>query len=430
MKTKTDRRRVPSRSELQQELTEVARHQAAISDVLRVIASSPHELQPIFDTIIQSATRLCRANFGNLRLPEAEGFRIVAQVSYRSSKAGDAQPIFTVPLGPTAQMAARKSPLHIPDLGLEKDYLRIPALADLVKLAGIRTMLIVPMLSNDAVIGAISVSRRRVQPFTEKEIKMVTDFAAQAAIALEITRRERQYRDVQMQLAHANRVATMGQLTASIAHELKQPLTSAVTSGDAILRWITRCPPEIDEVKQCAERIIKEANRASDVLDRIHRLVKKDSQRADKLNINNAIIEVISLVQGEAVKDGVAIQTQLADHLPNIQGDRVQLQQVILNLIINAIQAMSSLTDGIREIRISTESTEEEGVLVAVRDFGLGLSAEHLQRLFEPFYTTKPSGMGMGLSICRSIIEDHGGRLWATGLPPRGALFQFTIPLA
>jgi C4-dicarboxylate-specific signal transduction histidine kinase len=245
---------------------------------------------------------------------------------------------------------------------------------------------------------------------------MVADFAAQATIALETTRSERQYREVQMQLAHANSVAAIGQLTASIAHELKQPLSAVVSNGGVTLRWLTRNQPEIGEAKQTVECIIKDANRATEVLDRIHRLVKKESLRTDTLNVNDAILEVIPLIHSEAVKNGVIVQRQLADRLPNI------------NLIINAIQAMSSLTEGLRELHIVTESAEGGGVRIAVRDTGPGLSAENIQRLFEPFYTTKPNGMGMGLSICRSIIEDHGGRLWATGLHPHGALFQFTIP--
>jgi C4-dicarboxylate-specific signal transduction histidine kinase len=429
--SKGHRSRVLARAELlQKELTEVVSHRTAISEVLRVIASSPHDWQPIFDTIIQSATRLCHATYGNLRLAEAQGFRLVAEVSYPSSVAERwRQPTFNIPHGPLAYVAARKSPLHIPDLAVERDYLKIPAVADLVKLGRIRTMLIVPMLMSKAtVIGAITVSKARVQPFTEKEIEMVADFAAQASIALETTRRERQYREVQMHLAHANRVATIGQLSASIAHELKQPLSAVVTNGGATLRWLARNQPEIEEAKQAVKRIIKDANRASEVLSRIHRLVKKERLRTDTLNVNDAILEVIPLIHSEAVKNGVTIQRQLTDRLPSIQGDRIQLQQVILNLMVNAIQAMSGLTKGIRELHIGTESAEEDGVRIGVRDTGPGLSAENLQRLFEPFYTTKPNGMGMGLSICRSIIEDHGGRLWATGLHPHGALFQFTIP--
>ena len=333
--SKGHRSRVSARAELlQKELTEVVRHRAAISEVLRVIASSPHDLQPIFDIIIQSSTRLCCATYGNLRLAEAESFRLVAEVSYPSSVAERwRQPTFNIPHGPLARMAARKSPLHIPDLAVERDYLKIPAVVDLLKLGGIRTMLIVPMLmSKDTVIGAITVSRTQVQPFTEKEIEMVADFAAQATIALETTRRERQYRDVQIQLAHANRVATIGQLSASIAHELKQPLSAVVSNGGATLRWLARNQPEIEEAKQAVECIIRDANRASEVLGRIHRLVKKERLRTDTLNVNDAILEVIPMIHSEAAKNGVTIQRQLTDRLPSIQGDRIQLQQVILNL--------------------------------------------------------------------------------------------------
>ena len=421
---KSSQHRLFSNSELEEQ-------RAAISEVLRVISNSPHELQPIFDTIIQSATRLCRAKYGNLRLAEAEGFRLVAEVSYPSSAAERwRQPIFNIPHGPLAQVAARKSPLHIPDLAVEKDYLKIPAVADLVKLGRIRTMLIVPMLSNDTVIGAITVSRTRVLPFTEKEIEMVTDFAAQATIALETTRRERQLRELQTALAHVHRVTTMGQLTASIAHELKQPLAAMMINGNTSLRWLAKNPPELDEVRQSVELMIKDANRATAVIDRIHGLVKKSAPRTDTVDINDAIREVISLIHREATKDSVVIKTQLKKNLARIRGDRVQLQQVMLNLILNAIEAMNNVSQGRRKLHIiTTKETDSGHVMVAVRDTGPGLKPENLHRIFEPFYTTKSDGMGMGLSICRGIIEEHGGRLWATGKDGLGAVFQFTIPL-
>ena len=168
--------------------------------------------------------------------------------------------------------------------------------------------------------------------------------------------------------------------------------------------------------------------RPRDVVDRIGSIIKKTPPRKEVIDLNAAILEVTALTRSEAVKTSVTVGTQLADELPRIRCDRVQLQQVMLNLIVNAIQSMSGVEDGNRELHISTVSIEPEGVCVAVRDSGPGLSPESLSRLFEPFDTTKPDGMGMGLSICRSIIEAHGGRLWATGCEPRGALFQFTIP--
>jgi C4-dicarboxylate-specific signal transduction histidine kinase len=250
----------------------------------------------------------------------------------------------------------------------------------------------------------------------------------QATIALESTRRERQYREAQMALAHANRVTTMGQLTASITHEVNQPITAAITYALAARRWLSAEPPNFREVDDTLSLIVKEGRRAGEVVERVRALVKKVPARKDAVAINDAILEVIALTRAEAANNSASVRTQFAEDLPRVQGDRVQLQQVMLNLIVNAIQSMSGVEDGNRELHISTVSIEPDGVCVAVRDTGPGLSPETLSRLFEPFYTTKPEGMGIGLSICRSIIEAHGGRLWAIPCEPRGALFQFTIP--
>jgi C4-dicarboxylate-specific signal transduction histidine kinase len=176
--------------------------------------------------------------------------------------------------------------------------------------------------------------------------------------------------------------------------------------------------------------MIKDVERASDVIDGIHSLVKKHEPRKEKLDINGAILELVGLIQSEMSKNGVTARMKLAKSLPHVQGDRVQLQQVILNLMINSIQAMSDLAGRERELLVTTELIASAGVRVGVRDSGPGFSAENLERLFAPFYTTKPNGMGMGLSISQSIIEDHGGRLWASRIDPHGALFQFTIPVA
>jgi len=193
------------------------------------------------------------------------------------------------------------------------------------------------------------------------------------------------------------------------------------------LRWLTKQPPEIDEARQSIETILKDANRAADVISRIHSLVKKATPSKETLDINETILEIVALTRSESVKRGVTVQMRLSDSLPRIQGDRVQLQQVLINLIINGIQAMSDV-EGVRELHIGTEYDGSKEVRVAVRDFGPGVSVENLPHLFEPFYTTKPGGMGMGLSISRSIIEDHGGRLWASANVPRGATFYFTVP--
>jgi signal transduction histidine kinase len=388
-------------------------------------------LQPIFDAILDSATRLCRADLGSLRLSEEGRLRRVAVRGDPLLVIQSLSPVLLEKGSFLGRIAASRSPTHIPDLAAlegddrEDDWFTVVD-------AGFRTGLLVPLLKDNEIVGLITLGRKQVQPFTDKQISLFRDFAAQATIALEITRLERQYREAQMALAHANRVATMGQLTASITHEVNQPITAAVTYALAARRYLSADPPNLREVDDALSLIIKEGNRAGEVVGRIRALIKKVPARKDAVAIDDAILEVIALTRAEAANNSVSVRTQFAEGLPRVQGDRVQLQQVMLNLIVNAIQAMSGIGEGPRELQISIDAVPSEGgVRVGVRDTGSGLSPESLSRLFEPFYTTKPEGMGMGmgLSICRSIIEAHGGRLWATGCEPRGALFQFTIPL-
>ncbi|SHG95337.1 trifunctional serine/threonine-protein kinase/ATP-binding protein/sensor histidine kinase [Bradyrhizobium erythrophlei] len=257
-------------------------------------------------------------------------------------------------------------------------------------------------------------------------VGFVLDLTERKRAEAEARESERRYREVQMELAHANRVATMGLLSASIAHEINQPIAAAVTYADAAMRWLGAHPPNLEEVREALGLIMESGIRAGEVMDRTRALVKKAPPHKDSLEINEVILEVIALTSREIEKNGISAQTQLAESLPAIQGDRVQLQQVILNLLINAIEAISEMSEGPRELQICTAKADP-GVLVSVRDSGPGLTPESVERLFESFYTTKPGGLGMGLSICRSIIEAHGGRLWASANEPRGAVFQFTV---
>jgi PAS domain S-box-containing protein len=264
-------------------------------------------------------------------------------------------------------------------------------------------------------------------PDRHQGVSFVLDLSERKRAEAEARESERRFREVQMELAHANRVAAMGQLSASIAHEINQPITAAVTFADAALRWLCAQPPNLEEAQEALGRIRESGVRAGDVIDRVRALVKKSPPQRDSLEINEVILEIVALFRREFAKNGVSVETQLVESLPAIRGDRVQLQQVILNLLINAIEAMSAMSEGSRELLISTARTDS-GVLVAVRDSGPGLAPESTDRLFESFYTTKPGGLGMGLSICRSIIEAHQGRLWAGANTPHGAVFQFTLP--
>jgi signal transduction histidine kinase len=244
---------------------------------------------------------------------------------------------------------------------------------------------------------------------------------------MDVTERRRAEEERQA-LAHANRITTMGQLTASIAHEVNQPIAAVVTNAQAALRWLNMQPSDLEEVHQALDRIVRNGRRAGDVIGRMRALVRKAPPHKDPLDINEVIREIIALTRSELRRTGTLLRTQLADRLPPVQGDRVQLQQVMLNLILNAVEAMSGSRAGSRELLISTQQDCSVGVLVAVQDSGPGVSSESVDRLFDAFYTTKPDGMGMGLSICRSIIEAHGGRVWATTNVPRGAVLQFTLP--
>jgi PAS domain S-box-containing protein len=235
-------------------------------------------------------------------------------------------------------------------------------------------------------------------------------------------------REVQTELAHANRVATMGQLTASIAHEINQPIAATVMNAQAGLRWLAAEPPDLAAVKQTLTRIANDGNRAGEIIGQIRALIKKASARKDLLDLTEAIREVAALTRGEAIKNGVSVRMQLAEGLPPIEGDRVQLQQVILNLMINAIEAISGVREGARDVLVTTREADPDTVQVAVQDTGPGLEPAVLERVFDAFYTTKPHGLGLGLSICRSIIEAHGGRLWVTVNIPHGAIFQFNLP--
>jgi PAS domain S-box-containing protein len=235
---------------------------------------------------------------------------------------------------------------------------------------------------------------------------------------------------LQADLAHANRLATMGQLAGSIAHEVNQPIGAVRNNAHAALRFLTADPPNMPEIREALECVVSDTYRAGNIIDRIRDQIKKAPQRIESMDLNKAVEEVLALVREELSKHGISVRVHAAEGLPPVKGDRVQLQQVMLNLILNAIEAMASTNIAERKLEIITESHQGDGLVVAVADSGPGVGASDLERIFESFYTTKASGVGIGLSICRSIIDAHGGRLWAETHKPRGAVFKFTLPTA
>jgi C4-dicarboxylate-specific signal transduction histidine kinase len=284
-------------------------------------------------------------------------------------------------------------------------------------------------------VGSLSVAQRRATEslrsarddlkVTVQELQSTNE--ALQAESLERKHAEEARREAQAELARVSRVTTMGELTASLAHEVNQPIAAAVTNANTCLRWLTREHPDLEEAREAASRIVKDATRAAGIISRVRLLFKKSTLQRELVDVNEAIQEMIVLLRSEATRYNITVRMELAADLPRIAGDRVQLQQVLMNLIVNSIDAMREV-DGERELAVKSRKTEKEEVLVSVSDTGVGLPAPQADQIFNAFFTTKPHGTGMGLRISRSIVESHSGRLWAADNWPRGASFHFVLP--
>jgi signal transduction histidine kinase len=302
---------------------------------------------------------------------------------------------------------------------LAVDYFFIPPLNSFVLNAAAGLYLAAFVLC--AMVGSwVSSSKRK----TEEALKDVRD-----ELELRVSDRTAALMRTQAELAHLSRVLSMGELTASIAHEIKQPLTAVVAHGHACVEWLSASPPNLERARQTAEKIIGEGTRAGAVLSRIRALFKKEVPLKDWLDINQLVQEMIVFLRQEALQRHISIQTELAGGLPKVEADYVQLQQVVLNLMMNAMDAMAGTNDRRKDLLVRSRRASANEILVQIEDCGIGLSPDTAERIFEPFFTTKAQGIGMGLSICRSIVESHNGRLWATPRPSGGTTFQFVIPV-
>ena len=320
------------------------------------------------------------------------------------------------------------------------DYFFIPPIFSLQVGNPIDIVALVAFLGTAWLIARLLFLRRRAEEALEEanseletRVQQRTAELAMANDGLRTEMRERQRAEEALQksqaeLAHVTRVMTLGELMASLAHEVNQPLAAVLTNAQACLRWLALAPPRPDEARAAVERIVRDSNRASEVIQRIRALVKKSETQMVALDINDVIREAVSLEQREILSRQVLLRTELASALPRVLGDRVQLQQVVINLVMNALDAMAPVTDRPRDMLIRSQRDDANEVLVAVRDSGTGIDAENTERLFNAFFTTKASGMGMGLSISRSIIAAHGGRLWVSPNADHGATFQFALP--
>jgi PAS domain S-box-containing protein len=277
---------------------------------------------------------------------------------------------------------------------------------------------------------AIDVVLTVARPDVSRNFLALTDITKRKAAEDALRDSERRYHDVQMELAHINRTATVGHLSASIAHEINQPLSGIVTNVSTCARMLAADPPNIAGALETARRAIRDANRAADIITRLRTLFAKKETSNELVNLNEASNEIISLSHRQFQRGGVIVRREFANNLPPVKGDRIQLQQVLLNLIQNGLDAMRTVDNRSKQLIITTAKVEPDNVSVAVQDTGPGVDPENLQRIFEAFYTTKSDGLGMGLSICRAIIEAHGGKLWATAAAPQGTVLQFSLPVA
>ena len=413
----TERKRAEERLRVQHAVAQILAEAATIEE------ATPRILRAMGECLGWDVGALWRVD------REAEALRCVelwhkASIEVPEFERVSREYTFVAGLGLPGRVWSSLEPKYIPDVVPDENFPR----ASIAEREGLHAAFGFPILLGGEVLGVIEFFSREIRQPDQELLNMLATISSQIAQFIERKRAEEALREVQAELGRVARLTTMGQLTASIAHEVKQPIGASVNNALAAMRFLDSRPPDLGEVRQALADIVKAGSLASDVIDRIRDLIKRAPPRKDRLEINGAIRDVIELTRGEAVKNGVSVRTELADALPLIEGDRVELQQVILNLIMNAIEAMSGTSDGSRELIISTGKAESGGALVAVRDSGPGLAPATLEHIFDAFYTTKPNGMGMGLSISHSIIKAHGGRLWAEANVPRGAVFQFTLP--
>jgi len=328
---------------------------------------------------------------------------------------------FTPGVGLPGRVWSSREPAYIPDVVHDANFLR----ASVAAREGLHAAFAFPILLGGDVLGVIEFFSHEIRQPDQELLDMMATLGSQMGQFIERKRAEEAFRTAQIELAHVTRVVTLGEMTASIAHEINQPLGALVNNAGACLGWLDA--KNLEEARNSVALVIDDAQRASEIITRIRALAKKAPPQKDWLDINQIIRDVIALGQGEVQRNHIALEMQLSDDMPLVFADQIQLQQVMLNLMMNAIEAMTQVTTP-GELLISSGADDSKGVVVVVRDSGPGLDSKSLERVFEPFYTTKPQGMGMGLAICRSIMQAHGGRLWATANRGRGASFHFTLP--
>jgi PAS domain S-box-containing protein len=411
----TERKRAEQRLVVQHTVTQILAEAATLED------ATPKILQAVCECLAWDLGALWRID------REAGVLRCVA-VWPRG--AADATPFeaatwastFRSGSGLPGRVWASRAPVCLPDVVQDPGFLRAPLAAR----AGLHAACGLPIVLGGDVLGVIEVFSQEVRQPDPDLVNLMATIGSQIGQFIERQRAEEALRLAQAELAHVARLTTLGELTASIAHEINQPLGAMVNNASACVRWLAA--QNLEEARQSALRVVADGHRAADIIGRIRALAQKAPPHKDWLDLNATIWDVLALVRSEVQRHRVVVETHLAEEVPLVRADRIQVQQVLLNVLINALEALSGVSDGPRQVVVQSDPDGAQGVRVTVRDSGPGLDPQHLDRLFEAFYTTKPHGLGLGLAISRSIIAAHGGRLWASANVPHGAVVQFTVP--
>jgi signal transduction histidine kinase len=422
-------------AQLLRELRETLRQQTAAADVLKIISRSAFDLQAVLDTVVELAARLCDADQAAL-LPNRAYFRAFATYGGPASyNEAVGKVVFEPGRGSVlGRVAIEAKPVQVADVLADPEY----TLHEAQRKIGYRTCLCVPLLRDGHPIGVISLMRLTVRPFTDKQVEIVQNFADQAVVAVENTRLIAELRQRTDQLARSvtelqrernNKLMNLEAMVASISHEVGQPLASIATSGSAALRFIKHMPPNLEEVQSALNRMISSCHRAGQVFDNLRALFGKAEKGHEPIDVNELIRGVLTSFQGDLEEHGITAGVSLPEDLPKIFAHKGQLQEVLINLVRNAIEAMQADKNDHRVLQVSSGRHRDDGIILLIEDSGPGIDPKRAENIFDAFVTTKSHGMGLGLALCRLIIDRHSGELSALPAHPRGSIFRIALPI-